>query len=406
MRKIVYPADLDALKRDYLSVFPADELRVMQTKWEPLRDNLRRVNGNAVKSRRLYPDRIIDVIMADYELLVDMFVDYYSLRKQNGFDENWHDELKKLFHYSGEEGCDIQAFQPAIANFFMRHQKDMKIDVCFYCELSYINSYGFSETYKEIGAFLMKANRHHVELHIRKVDGEKYKIKLYDKIMALRKQPGVTVDNIEDRFNDIFKQWLGTKKKSEEVKRKMRNHFDLDHFLPKSECPLVGLSLMNFVPCCAVCNEKLKGKDILGGEDERNWKYVLKKVSPISSNYNFDQTSKLRLLDNGHGWLRAQEHPDDYTLEFKSSDPDYQSEIIDEFHLEERYTYHKCEALRWHDLRNDYPTSRIKEMAKALKGYKTEEQLRNDIFQTDYFENNVRCFDKLRRDILGMSTEL
>lgn len=151
-----------------------------------------------------------------------------------------------------------------------------------------------------------------------------------------------------------------------------------------------------------MCNEKLKGSDILGGDDENNWRHVLIKTSPTSRNYDFDKTSRLRLRDNGHGWLRAQEHPEDYTIEFISKDKDYQSEIIGGFHLEVRYAYHKCETLRWHDLMNDYPPSRIKEMAVALKGYKTEEQLRNDIFQTEYFGKNVRCFDKLRRDILGL----
>lgn len=191
-------------------------------------------------------------------------------------------------------------------------------------------------------------------------------------------------------------------KKSEKVAGNLRNHFDLDHFLPKAKCPLVALSLMNFVPSCPVCNEKLKGEDILWGENEANRRNVLMKVSPNSSGYDLDSVAKLRLDDHGHGWLRAQEHPQDYTLEFKSSDPDYQNEIINEFHLDERYAYHKCEALRWHDLMNDYPPPRIKEMATALNGYKTEEQLRNDIFQNDYFEKYVRCFDKLRRDILGI----
>lgn len=401
MRRIDY-LDIESLKKEYKATFDAATLSKMQGKWEPLRDSLRRLHGDATESCRLYPNTISELLDADYELLVDIFVNYYQLRKSPGFSESWHEELKDIFHYSGRESSEFPAFQPVISDFFMRHQKDMKIDVCYYCELSYINSYGFSETYQSIGAFLMNANRHQIELQVRKADGKKLNGKLYDKIMGLRKRAEVTADNIEDKFNDLFKRWLGTKKKSDEVKKKMRNHFDLDHFLPKSECPLVGLSLMNFVPSCPVCNEKLKGADILGGEKESDWGRVLKKVSPISKQYDFDQKAKLRLLDNGSGWLRAQEHPDDYTLEFTSTDDDYQTEIIGEFHLEERYAYHKCEALRWHDLRNDYPDTRIKEMVTALKGYKTEEQLRNDIFQTDYFKSNVRCFDKLRRDILGL----
>ena len=401
MRRIEYPNDMTALKSDYQEIFAA-YLQDMQDEWSTYRDHFRWLSGNSAESIRLYPDNVIDIILADYDLLVDIFVGYYRLRKHAGFIDDWHDDMKKLFHYSGEENSNFPKFQPVIADFFMRHQKGLKIDVCYYCELSYINSYGFSETYRDIASFLMYANRHQIELHVRKTNGEKLAKKTYVKIMGLRKQRDISIDNIEGRFNDIFKQWQGDKDKSDDVKSKLRNHFDLDHFLPKSECPLVGLSLMNFVPSCSVCNEKLKGSDILGGENENEWRRVLMKVSPTSNRFDFDDVSKLRLCDNGHGWLRAQEHPEDYTLEFRSTDDDYQTEIIDEFHLEERYAYHKCEALRWHDLMYDYPDSRIKEMADALKGYKTEEQLRNDIFQTEYFEKNVRCFDKLRRDILGV----
>lgn len=402
MRRLEYPDDIAALKAEYKSIFPKTMLQKMQKAWVPLRDELRRLDGNRAESDRLYPSDIETILVADYDLLVDMFVNYHGLRKQTGFTETLHKNLKSLFHYSGEEEGDIPAFQPEIAAFFMRHQKELKIVVCYYCELSYINSYGFSDTFRDFGLFLMKANRHQIELHVRRADGKKLSEKTYEKILGLRKQAGVTADNIEKWFNDIFRQWLDGRDKSVEVKGRMRNHFDLDHFLPKSECPLVGLSLMNFVPCCSVCNEKLKGSDVLGGEKESDWGRVLKKVSPTSGLYDFDNTSKLMLLDNGHGWLKAQNHPDDYSLEFTSSDSDYQTEIIGEFHLEERYSYHKSEALRWHDLMNDYPASKIHEMAVALKGYKTEEELRNDIFQTEYFKNNVRCFDKLRRDILGI----
>ena len=401
MRRIDYPEDMTTLRGEYEKIFPIVVQRQMQTKWEPLRDRLRHLDGDTPESRRLYPDHIINILLAEYEQLVDMFVNYYQLHKKPGFEESWHEDLKKLFHYSGENDTDIQAFQPAIAEFFMHHQKDLKVDVCYYCELSYINSYGFSETYSDIASFFMYANRHQIEMYVRKANGKKLDQKIYDRIMDLRKQGDISLGNIVRRFNDIFERWMkDDKKKSDEISGKLRNHFDLDHFLPKSECPLVGLSLMNFVPCCPICNEKLKRSDILGGENEDDWARVLKKVSPTSNLYNFGIFSKFKLDDHGYGWLRAQEHPEHYTLEFKSTDSDYQSEIIDEFHLEERYAYHKCEALRWHDLMNDYPDSRIKEMAEALKGYKTEEQLRNDIFQVGYYEKNVRCFDKLRRDML------
>lgn len=36
-----------------------------------------------------------------------------------------------------------------------------------------------------------------------------------------------------------------------------KKHFDLDHVLDKGRCPIVGLSLFNFVPSCSVCNERM-----------------------------------------------------------------------------------------------------------------------------------------------------
>lgn len=401
MRKIEYPEDKTSLMADYQAIF-SESLQDMQEKWVPIRDYLRRLKGDSKDSSRLYPDKVMGVILADYELLVDIFVDYHQLKKRPDFDKEKHDELKLLFHYSGVEENDIPIFQPKIADFFMHHQKEMKIAVCYYCELSYINSYGLSESYKDFGKFLKHANSHEIEKYVTSENGKKLSSKTYKKILELQNEEGVTEDNIEERFNKLDWRWNKGKKKSEQIMKHLYNHFDLDHFLPKSECPLVGLSLMNFVPSCSVCNEKLKGSDVLGGKNESEWRRVLKKVSPISSGFDFERVSKIRLDDHGHGWLRAQDHPEDYTLEFKSTDIDYQSEIIDEFHLDERYNYHKCEALRWHDLMNDYPPSRIKEIAEVLSGYKTEDQLRNDIFQNDYFEDNVRCFDKLRRDILGI----
>lgn len=401
MRRIDYPEDIQALKTEYLAIFN-NHLGRMQDDWEDLRDELRSNDDNSPESSRLYPDNISEILTADYDLLVDIFIDYQEMVEVYGDGmKDLNGALERLFNYSTEGGTPPK-FQPDISSFFMQHQKELKLDVCYYCELSYINSYGFSSIYMDVGEFLMGATRHQIERYVRRESGKKLAKGKYDKIMKLRETTGVNVSNIEDRFNHLDARWRDSPKKSEKVTGNLRNHFDLDHFLPKAKCPLVALSLMNFVPSCPVCNEKLKGEDILWGENEANRRNVLMKVSPNSSGYDLDSVAKLRLDDHGHGWLRAQEHPQDYTLEFKSSDPDYQNEIINEFHLDERYAYHKCEALRWHDLMNDYPPPRIKEMATALNGYKTEEQLRNDIFQNDYFEKYVRCFDKLRRDILGI----
>ena len=86
-------------------------------------------------------------------------------------------------------------------------------------------------------------------------------------------------------------------KKSERIMHLLHNHFDLDHFLPKSICPLVGLSFYNFVPSCSVCNEKLKGADRIGETDKQK----LIQLSPTSEQYRFEQ-EKIDLLQQLQWW--------------------------------------------------------------------------------------------------------
>lgn len=69
-----------------------------------------------------------------------------------------------------------------------------------------------------------------------------------------------------------------------------KKYFDLDHVLPKSKCPILALSLFNFVPSCQVCNSRIK-KSIPIGKDlgER------KVLSPTSNLYDFENNVRFRL---------------------------------------------------------------------------------------------------------------
>lgn len=176
----------------------------------------------------------------------------------------------------------------------------------------------------------------------------------------------------------------------------------MDHFLPKSKCPLVALSLMNFVPSCSICNEKLKKDDEIGRLDRD----ALLKLSPTSNDYNFDGEVEIRVIcNNGPNGLMAQNHPDDYTVKFCTNDNDYKEGIIDEFHLDERYNYHKCEALRLQDLMLNYPKEKIQAMSFVLKGYRTEAEISEDLFGEHFSKEHHRCFDKLRRDVLSSKND-
>lgn len=72
---------------------------------------------------------------------------------------------------------------------------------------------------------------------------------------------------------------------------------------------------------------------------------------------------------------------------------------VDFFHLQERYDYHKIEALRLEKLKKNYSRSQIAQIAKCL--HRAEKEVKEDIFNQRYMQNSHRCFAKFTIDILN-----
>lgn len=399
MRKIVYPdpVKMAVLLKEYENIFSLDNT-TMQNKWVYFRDKLRRLS-TSLSPNVLYPDNITDVFTMPYPTLVEMYLDYVQIRGtgKNKNEELLHENLSKLFHYSGQKNPFVSAYQRKIAKFFMQHSGDFGISVCYYCETSFINTYGFTSIYKNLATFLVAADIDIFKRYIRKSDDSPYCNAIIKAIYNLCH--GEDITTVVSKFDNYryFKNM--DPKKSECVKERLRNHFDLDHFLPKSICPLVALSFYNFVPSCSVCNEKLKGADMIGETD----KSKLLVLSPTSDIYNFDKDIKIRIAYNaGVSTLRMQEHPDDFRLEFTPKGSEYQT-IVNEFRLDERYNYHKQIALKQYDLYQDYSPGHISQLEKLFGGAKKRNEIENQIFRGEYTEDNARCFDKLKRDIKEQS---
>lgn len=169
-----------------------------------------------------------------------------------------------------------------------------------------------------------------------------------------------------------------------------RRQFDVDHFLPKAECPIIALSLFNFVPSCQVCNSRIKLWFRLG-KDKAEWA----KFNPAGKDYSMDDDVKIR--------LRMWQRPDtkfrkkgNYYIYFRCKNGFRKA--IDFFHLEERYEFHKVEAMRLRELKAKYPQSTIKKLAKFLG--KKASDVKEDIFHEKYLSEKDWCFAKLTRDIL------
>ena len=170
-----------------------------------------------------------------------------------------------------------------------------------------------------------------------------------------------------------------------------RAQFDLDHALGKAECPLVALSLHNFVPSCTMCNQRLKGRRQLSSIP-----YGIKLVAPCSESYDGNEHIHFCVENKracSGGYMR---HKDYYQIGIKATG--FYLDYTKLFHLKERYEYHKGEALRLLDLKRNYPTSHIRRIAMML--HKTSEEVREDLFGLNYSKEHHRCFEKLKKDIL------
>lgn len=171
----------------------------------------------------------------------------------------------------------------------------------------------------------------------------------------------------------------------------IKSQFDLDHALAKDDCPLVALSLHNFVPSCAVCNERLKRKTPLSDSLDG-----LKLVAPCSEDFVADKHIYFKVNQKRvctSGFLR---HGDCYCMKVDAHG--VYSSYAKLFRLEERYEYHKGEALRLLDLKRKYPMSNIRQIARLM--HKTADEVKEDIFGLHFSKDNHRCFDKMKRDIM------
>lgn len=174
---------------------------------------------------------------------------------------------------------------------------------------------------------------------------------------------------------------------------KKKSHFDLDHVIEKSSYPILALSFFNLVPSCPVCNERLKGKKPLAKTDR-----ILKLLSPTSPDYDFARSVNITLLPQGEYKRPFIEHPEDYEIKFDCHKNKEYKKLVTCFRLNERYDFHKCEALRIKDLKTKYPDANIMTIATKL-GYPFDE-VKEDIFGLRFIRDGHRCFSKLRQDML------
>lgn len=393
MRKIYYPIGIEDLLSKYVNLFSDD----WKKGWTALRNKILKVT----KQPNLYPENVEKILIGSFEDLALIYEDYKSCGiEQNEAD--LHTELQQYFCYSAplragnaEEVGDnpsYVAMQPTIAAFFMKYAMELNISSCSYCEMSYVNAYSLRSLYPTFADFISQCSETELRQCVRNAQGEYCSDITYKRIMKVRLLPEA---KRVDAFNRIFNR--GGEPKSDVIWNDCKNHFDLDHFLPKSICPLVGLSFYNFVPSCSVCNEKLKRKKELGKTVDE-WK----RVSPTSAEYKFDEEVKIRIAthDATGNLTHYLQSPDNYHVCFEADKDSIYNREIGMFRLPERYNYHKNEALRIHDVLIDYSDENLDKIKELLGNRYSREELKAEVLGLAKDIRNSVLMGKMRKDII------
>lgn len=178
-----------------------------------------------------------------------------------------------------------------------------------------------------------------------------------------------------------------------QYRNKNYSHFDLDHFFPKKKCPILALSLFNLIPSCPTCNQRLKRQAVVGSNVDE---YLL--LSPSSDKYDFHESVTIHLVPTEYFFnlqFQINENPDMFKIKFVTKSNGYKK-AIDLFRLEERYAFHKPEAIRLLKLKQKYPDSNIEMISHLIK--RSKSGIKEDIFS--YKSMNGRILSKLHYDIL------
>lgn len=296
-----------------------------------------------------------------------------------------------------------ETFQPVISKFFMNNNIDLQS--CHYCNVDYINTieehYQFnsppefiSEAPKEVlvlideisektaNEIIKKRTSNNIINELKLILGPK----VYLKIFNFWNSSNLSNTSNIDLKNIVIK----------------KNHYTLDHVLPKNEYSFFSLSLYNLVPSCYSCNSKFKHIKEFTVSNE------LVKVCPTSDKFELDKMFKFKLNFNVNDIdfktkIRQVKQIEDVEVKIQNINS---SQIIDEFmeifKIRPRYEFHKNISFDLIEKRKKYPDTELNDIASIFGNKEVffdKETLKKDIFGKECFESTNSPFEKYKQDI-------
>ena len=178
----------------------------------------------------------------------------------------------------------------------------------------------------------------------------------------------------------------GAKNKDERIARPA-----FDHWFPKSDYPLLSLSLYNLIPSCHICNSSAKG------------------------------STTVNLTDYIHPYVHRPEHPDikfkaipsvypsqKWTISIERPERSAEDKTIKLFCLDDIYKLHdQLEVKDIMDFKDNYPEGYISDLtnrlrAESIRDSLTQEDIFRMLFGIEYDEDKVlqRPLGKMKRDLI------
>ncbi len=303
------------------------------------------------------------------------------------------EDLNKFFKWEKSDKTEYlyTNLQRSIADFFIEQKINLKS--CFYCNIEFINPFNQFIEYKSIDDFFKMAT----EDEWKELISEKKGVEIYNHIRLNPHQRTKDLKKIKGigdiTINEITLENINKLKK-------FKDHFTLDHLIPKGKYPSLSISLFNLIPSCYSCNSKFKTTKVFDNLD------TLHKISPSSETFNLDESLEFKInFDIENYFKRGNKNLDltDIKITNLVSERDV-DKFIDMFNLKGRYDFHKNISFDLIEKRKMYSNSQLDEIEKIFSDNNIKidkETLKKQIFGSVIFEkeNTNEPFEKYKKDI-------
>ena len=298
-----------------------------------------------------------------------------------------------------------ETFQPIISKFFMHNNIDLQS--CHYCNIDYVNTIEEHYQFNTPQEFILKAPKEVLTLIEEISDSTANEIikKRFknDILNDLKLVLGARV------YLKIFNFWNSTSLSNcsnvdlTNIVIK-KNHYTLDHVLPKNEYSFFSLSLYNLTPSCYSCNSKFKHIKEFTVNNE------LAKICPTSDKFELNQmfTFKLNFDVNDIDFetkIKQIRQIEDVVVKIENIQSSKGvEEFLEIFKIKSRYEFHKNISFDLIEKRKKYPDSELNDIAKIfIKNniFFDLETLKKDIYGKECFESTNSPFEKYKQDIAG-----